>query len=249
MHFCSPCSFPGFDLPNNIYDDECKLWSPQCDLSISCHFFCGFVAAIFSLSVYDLSLMSDIKFHAPISATATGKIMLLYIMIFMLLNSRREGICYKLNTKRAFLELKLPLISSGVHFRMLLLFPNILICHIFREFMYNDFSILVKRYGRTLSFFFLRLVPDAILNPVIRCTRSNPTNSGTSCHVCVVSVTNNNGFWIRWLDSLTFRLQLQPAHNQWLLTTCSIPYWNPSVLSSTVTNAERRIPYEWILFL
>jgi hypothetical protein len=39
-------------------------------------------------------------------------------------------------------------------------------------------------------------------------------------------------------------LQLQSiitAHNQWLSTTRSIPYWSTSVSSSTVTNDERRI--------
>jgi hypothetical protein len=39
-------------------------------------------------------------------------------------------------------------------------------------------------------------------------------------------------------------LQLQStmtAHNQWLSTTLSIPYWAKSVFSSTVTNDKRRI--------
>jgi hypothetical protein len=39
-------------------------------------------------------------------------------------------------------------------------------------------------------------------------------------------------------------LQLQPimtAHNQWLSTTCSIPYWTMSAFSSTVTIHEWRI--------
>jgi hypothetical protein len=31
------------------------------------------------------------------------------------------------------------------------------------------------------------------------------------------------------------------AHNQWLPTTRSIPYWTTSVFSSAVTNAEQRI--------
>jgi hypothetical protein len=38
-------------------------------------------------------------------------------------------------------------------------------------------------------------------------------------------------------------LQLEPiitAHNQWLSTTRSIPYWTTSVFSFTVTNDERR---------
>jgi hypothetical protein len=35
------------------------------------------------------------------------------------------------------------------------------------------------------------------------------------------------------------------AHNQWLSTTRSIPYWTTSVFSSTVTNDERRIPSDW----
>jgi hypothetical protein len=53
------------------------------------------------------------------------------------------------------------------------------------------------------------------------------------------SVTNNNGFWIGWLDLLALLLQLQPiitAHNQWVLRTLSIPYWTTSVFSSTVTD-------------
>jgi hypothetical protein len=33
------------------------------------------------------------------------------------------------------------------------------------------------------------------------------------CHVYVVSVTNNNGFWIRWLDLLAFRLQLHTSQS------------------------------------
>jgi hypothetical protein len=36
-------------------------------------------------------------------------------------------------------------------------------------------------------------------------------------------VTNNNGFWIKWLD-------------QWLSRTRSIPYWTTSVFSFTVMN-------------
>jgi hypothetical protein len=50
------------------------------------------------------------------------------------------------------------------------------------------------------------------------------------------SVTNNNGFWIGWLDSLALLLQLQSAHNRWLSKTRSIPYWTTSVFSSTVTD-------------
>jgi hypothetical protein len=53
------------------------------------------------------------------------------------------------------------------------------------------------------------------------------------------SVTNNNGFWTRWLDVLTPSLQLQSiitAHNQWLSKTRSVPYWTASVFSSTVTD-------------
>jgi hypothetical protein len=53
------------------------------------------------------------------------------------------------------------------------------------------------------------------------------------------SVTNNNGFWIRWLDLLALLLQLKSlwaAHNQWLLKTRSVPYWTTSVFSSTVTD-------------
>jgi hypothetical protein len=53
------------------------------------------------------------------------------------------------------------------------------------------------------------------------------------------SVTNNNGFWIWWLDLSVLLLQLQSiiiAHNQWLSKTCSVPYWTTSVFSSTVTD-------------
>jgi hypothetical protein len=45
-------------------------------------------------------------------------------------------------------------------------------------------------------------------------------------------------------------LQLQSimtAHSQWLSKTRSIPYWTVSVVSSVVTNDERRITPEWIL--
>jgi hypothetical protein len=64
------------------------------------------------------------------------------------------------------------------------------------------------------------------------------------CQVWGVCVTNDNGFWIRWLDFIGTCLQLQPimtAHNQWLPKTRSIPYWTASVFYSTVTNEERRI--------
>jgi hypothetical protein len=47
-------------------------------------------------------------------------------------------------------------------------------------------------------------------------------------------------------------LQLQsviPAHSPRLSKTRSIPYWTTSVLSSTVTNDERRITVHWILEL
>jgi hypothetical protein len=55
------------------------------------------------------------------------------------------------------------------------------------------------------------------------------------------SVTNNNGFWIGWLNLLTLLLQLHlitityiTAHNQWLSKTRSIPSWTVSVFSSFV---------------
>jgi hypothetical protein len=47
-------------------------------------------------------------------------------------------------------------------------------------------------------------------------------------------------------------LQLQPittAHNQWMSKTCSIPYWITSVFSSSVTNDERKILFDWIIEL
>jgi hypothetical protein len=53
------------------------------------------------------------------------------------------------------------------------------------------------------------------------------------------SVTNNNSFWIGWLDLLARLLQLQSsitAHNQWLPKTRSIPYWTTSFFSSVVTD-------------
>jgi hypothetical protein len=65
------------------------------------------------------------------------------------------------------------------------------------------------------------------------------------CVVCYVlsrirgSVTNNSGFWIRWLDLFAL---LYNYSKLWLSTTSSIPYWTTSVFSSTVTNDERRIP-------
>jgi hypothetical protein len=41
-----------------------------------------------------------------------------------------------------------------------------------------------------------------------------------------------------------FQLQsIMTAHNQWLSTTRSIPYWTTSVFSSIVTNSERRISW------
>jgi hypothetical protein len=49
------------------------------------------------------------------------------------------------------------------------------------------------------------------------------------------SVTNNNGFWIGWLDLLALRFQLQRiirAHNQELPKSRSIPYWTTSAFSS-----------------
>jgi hypothetical protein len=52
-------------------------------------------------------------------------------------------------------------------------------------------------------------------------------------------VTDNDEFWIGWLDLLALLLQLQPiitVHNQWLSETRSIPYWTTSVFSSTVTD-------------
>jgi hypothetical protein len=69
-------------------------------------------------------------------------------------------------------------------------------------------------------------------------------------HVREVCVTNNDGFWIRWLDLLALLLQLQPittAQNQWLLRTRSIPSLITSVFSSTATNTEQRITVHWII--
>jgi hypothetical protein len=54
------------------------------------------------------------------------------------------------------------------------------------------------------------------------------------------SVTNNNGFWIGWLDLLKHLLQSlliiinMTVHNQWLSKSRSISYWTTSVFS-TVT--------------
>jgi hypothetical protein len=89
------------------------------------------------------------------------------------------------------------------------------------------------------------------------------TTSGTKMSSVRGSVTNNNWFWIGWLDLLAFLLQLQSiitAPHQWLLKTHSIPYWTTTIFSSTVTdlvlihesvtchlritNAEWRLTYE-----
>jgi hypothetical protein len=69
------------------------------------------------------------------------------------------------------------------------------------------------------------------------------------CHAFGVCVTNNNGFWIRWLDLLALLLQLQSimtAHNQWLSMTSSIPCWTTSVFSSTMMNDESLLTH-WTL--
>jgi hypothetical protein len=57
------------------------------------------------------------------------------------------------------------------------------------------------------------------------------------------SVTNNNGFWIGWLDLLTpffynhYNLKsIITTHNQWLPKIRSIPYWTTSVFFSIVTD-------------
>jgi hypothetical protein len=56
------------------------------------------------------------------------------------------------------------------------------------------------------------------------------------------SVTNNNGFWIGWLDLLELLWQLllisinYNSSNRWLSTTCPIPSWTTSAFSSTVTD-------------
>jgi hypothetical protein len=52
------------------------------------------------------------------------------------------------------------------------------------------------------------------------------------------SVTNNNGFWIGWLDLLSLLLQLQSIYNswQWMTRTRCIAYWTTSVFPSTVTD-------------
>jgi hypothetical protein len=63
------------------------------------------------------------------------------------------------------------------------------------------------------------------------------------------SVTNNNRFWIGWLDLLALLLQLQStitAHNQRLPKTRSVPYWTTSVFSSTVTDSV--LIYELITY-
>jgi hypothetical protein len=68
--------------------------------------------------------------------------------------------------------------------------------------------------------------------------RSSAIDINMYCHTFQVGVTNNNGFWIGWLDLLALLLELQSiikAHNQWHSKTRSIPYWTTSVFSSTVT--------------
>jgi hypothetical protein len=54
------------------------------------------------------------------------------------------------------------------------------------------------------------------------------------------SLTNNNGFWIGWLDLLALLLQFHlitvtTAHNRWLPKTRSISYWT-TIFSSIVTD-------------
>jgi hypothetical protein len=71
-------------------------------------------------------------------------------------------------------------------------------------------------------------------------------------HVWGVCVTNNNWFWIGWLDLLALRLQLQSiitAQNQWPPKSRSIPYWTTTVFSSIVTNDEWKIACDWIVGL
>jgi hypothetical protein len=61
------------------------------------------------------------------------------------------------------------------------------------------------------------------------------------------SVTNNNGFWIGWLDLLEPLLQLQPiitVHSRWPPKTRSIPDW--SVFSSCYDKRRTKDPsFKW----
>jgi hypothetical protein len=56
------------------------------------------------------------------------------------------------------------------------------------------------------------------------------------------SVTNNNGFWIGWMDLLALLLQsllvttTYNCSNQWLPKTRAIPYWTTRVFFSAVTD-------------
>jgi hypothetical protein len=68
------------------------------------------------------------------------------------------------------------------------------------------------------------------------------------------SMTNNNGFCIRWLDLLTPSLQsllitITKAHNRWLPKIRSIPYWTTSFYCDWLGSELRigRFYYEWLL--
>jgi hypothetical protein len=68
------------------------------------------------------------------------------------------------------------------------------------------------------------------------------------CHVFCVCVTNNNGFWIGWLDLLAL---LYNYNQLWrfAINDCLrlAPFLTGLRVFSSVTNDERRISPEWIL--
>jgi hypothetical protein len=60
------------------------------------------------------------------------------------------------------------------------------------------------------------------------------------CHVSRIVVTNNNGFWIWWLDLLDafFKIRTNYDSSQSVTGHASVPYWTTSVCSSAVTNDQ-----------
>jgi hypothetical protein len=93
-HVPRPPHSPWFDLPNNICDDY-KLWcSPLCNLLHSplTSSFLGPHILLITLFSNTLSLCSSPNVRDQVSHPnkITGRIMVLYILIFKFLDSRRE---------------------------------------------------------------------------------------------------------------------------------------------------------------
>ena len=87
----------------------------------------------------------------------TGKIIFLYILIFIFLNSKLED--KRIGTKwyQAFPDFNLLLISSWIEFDLLRLFPIFELFHPFKRTIMNLYfvtlsCILISRYGHVLSF-------------------------------------------------------------------------------------------------